>query len=159
VRRELDEGQRRTLDALRRWSRFSDSIFRVPGTGVRFGWDPIIGLVPWLGDVVPAIFSGLLILHAFRFGVPRVIQLRMATNVAIDLAVGAVPLLGDLFDVAWKANAKNLALLERHAERGDQPTPGDYAFVTAVITVALLCAVVPALLLLWLLQALGRPLV
>src|SRR5262245_57882737 len=103
------------LRTLRQWQRLLDSAFRVPGTSIRFGWDPIIGVIPWVGDVTAAIMAGTLIVHAHRMRVPRVVQLRMLANVGIDMLVGAIPLLGDVADVFWKANTKNLELLERHA--------------------------------------------
>lgn len=110
----------RRLETLAEWL---DSRFRIPGTNLRFGLDPLIGLVPGLGDaaaLLPAIY---LILHAQRLGAPRSLLVRMALNVGIDSLVGAVPLLGDLFDAAFKANRRNVALLRRHLERTSQPSP------------------------------------
>ncbi len=98
-------------------SRLLDNAFTVPGTQYRFGLDALIGLVPGLGDAVSALFSGYLILQASRLGAPRSVVSRMIANVAIDTVVGWVPLLGDLFDVAWKSNLKNMALLEGHLQR------------------------------------------
>jgi branched-subunit amino acid permease len=95
-------------------SRLLDSAFSIPGTRYRFGLDALIGLVPGLGDAVGAIFSGYIILQASRAGASGATINRMIANVAIDTVVGWVPLLGDLFDVGWKANTKNVALLEQH---------------------------------------------
>jgi hypothetical protein len=105
------------LERLRALSRLLDSAFRIPGTGVRFGLDSLIGLVPGLGDAIGAIFSGYLILQASRLGAPQSVIARMIANVGIDTAIGWVPVLGDLFDVGWKANNRNFALLEKHVER------------------------------------------
>jgi hypothetical protein len=105
------------LERLRVLSRLLDSAFTIPGTGVRFGLDALIGLVPGLGDAIGAIFSTYLILQASRLGAPRSVIARMIANVGIDTVIGWVPVLGDLFDVGWKANNKNFALLERHVER------------------------------------------
>jgi hypothetical protein len=105
------------LERLRTLSRLLDSAFVIPGTNIRFGLDSLIGLVPGLGDAVGALFSTYLILHASRMGAPRSVIARMITNVGIDTVVGWVPVLGDLFDVGWKANKKNFALLEQHLER------------------------------------------
>ncbi len=91
-----------------------DSVFRVPGLGIRFGLDSIIGLVPGLGDTVTSFVSLYILNVASRLGVPRVTLIRMAANIAIDFAVGSVPLLGDVFDVYWKANQKNVELVRRH---------------------------------------------
>src|SRR5918995_1173787 len=105
------------VEHLRALSRLLDSAFVVPGTNYRFGLDALIGLVPGLGDAVSSVFSGYLILQASRLGAPRSVVSRMIANVAIDTVVGWVPLLGDLFDVAWKSNVKNMALLEGYLQR------------------------------------------
>jgi uncharacterized protein DUF4112 len=138
----------RGLDALRRWARIFDSAFRIPGTQITFGIDPILGLVPGLGDLASPLFSLLFIWHGVRLGVPKVVLARMAFNVLIDAAVGAIPVLGDLFDFGWKANAWNLTLLERHAVPGRRATSGDWLFVTVCGIVILAVAIVP-LLLIW----------
>jgi hypothetical protein len=104
----------RRLDRLRRVGWILDSAIRIPGTGIRFGIDMIIGLVPGLGDLVAGVLSLYIIAESARLGVPRSLLARMGWNVAVDTFVGEVPILGDLFDVAWKANMKNLALLEEH---------------------------------------------
>lgn len=98
------------LDALADWL---DSRFRLPGTNIRFGLDAILGLVPGVGDGALAIPAVYLILCAARLGAPKRVQLRMAFNVLIDLLVGAIPLVGDLFDVGFKANRRNIDLLKR----------------------------------------------
>jgi hypothetical protein len=102
------------LERLRAMTRLLDTAFTIPGTRYRFGLDALIGLVPGFGDAVSALFSGYLVLQASRLGAPRSVVTRMIANVAIDTVVGWVPLLGDLFDVAWKSNVKNMALLEEH---------------------------------------------
>lgn len=104
---------------LRALSRLLDNAFVIPGTGYRFGVDALIGLVPGLGDAVSAVFSSYIVLQASRLGAPKAVVSRMIANIAIDTVVGWVPILGDLFDVAWKSNAKNMALLEEHIS---QPT-------------------------------------
>jgi C4-dicarboxylate transporter len=111
----MRESDARTLAALRKWSVLLDSAFRVPGTNFKFGLDPLLGLVPGIGDLTTPFFATLLLLHAVRLRIPRVVQLRMLMNAAIDLGIGVVPVVGDLFDFGWKANVRNLALLERHA--------------------------------------------
>ena len=102
------------LEHLRALTRLLDTAFTIPGTRFRFGLDALIGLVPGLGDAVSAVFSGYLVLQASRLGAPRSVVTRMIANVAVDTIVGWVPLLGDLFDVVWKSNVKNMALLEEH---------------------------------------------
>jgi hypothetical protein len=119
----------RQVNQLRQWSRLMDSAYRVPGTRIRFGLDPIVGLIPGVGDLATSSFSAILLYRAFRLGVPRVVFIRMVLNILIDLLAGAVPVVGDLFDVAWKSNSLNLALLERHEHPGATPTSGDWAIV------------------------------
>src|SRR5438477_3481258 len=102
------------MHALQSMQWWLDEAFRVPGTSIRIGWDPIIGLVPWAGDVLTALLSCAIVLHAHAIRVPRVVQLRMLLNIAIDLLVGAIPIIGDAADAFWKSNSMNLALLERH---------------------------------------------
>ena len=95
-------------------ARALDSAVGIPGTKVRFGLDPIIGLVPGLGDLAGAALSGYIVLVGIQLGASRSVVLRMLANVAIDTVVGAVPLVGDLFDAGWKSNNRNVALIERH---------------------------------------------
>ena len=112
-----------------------DSAYRVPGTSIRFGWDPLVGLVPGVGDVATASFAVTILYHAYLLGVPRVVLLRMVLNILIDLAAGLVPIAGDVADVAWKSNSLNLALLERHERPGAKPTSGDWAIVLLAVIV------------------------
>ena len=105
------------LARARALARLLDSAVRVPGTGTRFGADAVIGLIPGLGDIGGAALAGYLVILAQRLGVPRAVVLRMLANVAVDTLGGTVPLIGDLFDVAFKSNMRNVALLERALER------------------------------------------
>jgi hypothetical protein len=148
----MRESDARTLAALRKWSVLLDSQFRVPGTNLTFGLDPILGLIPGLGDLTTPLFAGLLLLHAVRMRIPRVVQVRMLINAAIDLLIGVIPVLGDLFDAGWKANVRNLALLERYARPGANASRGDWIFVGVIIGALFMIAVVPVIVLLWLLS-------
>jgi hypothetical protein len=142
-----------TLDALRRWAVLLDSAFRVPGTSIRFGLDAIIGLIPGLGDISTPAFAGLLLLQGVRMRLPIVVQARMVLNAGIDMLLGLVPILGDLVDVAWKANLRNLALLERHARPGVPPARADYLFVLACLALLAVIALTPIIALVWLLSS------
>jgi hypothetical protein len=96
-------------------SRVLDDAFRVPGTGFRFGLDPIVGLVPWVGDVLSAAVGLWIIAEASRFDVPRIVLARMAWNTVVDLFIGAIPFVGDLFDFVSRSNEENVRLFHRHA--------------------------------------------
>jgi hypothetical protein len=94
-----------------------DSRFVIPGTNVRFGLDGIIGMVPVVGDIISALISLYLISQASRLGLSPWVKLRMIWNVALDTAVGAIPVLGDMFDVSYKSNRRNIALAKRYLTR------------------------------------------
>jgi uncharacterized protein DUF4112 len=91
-----------------------DTAFILPGTNIRFGFDAMIGLVPGIGDLITTALSLYIVGEARALGAPRHLILRMLANVALDGVVGAVPLLGDAFDVMWRANRRNMALLRNH---------------------------------------------
>jgi hypothetical protein len=110
-----------------------DELVAVPGTPVRVGLDPIVGLIPVVGDVVSGIVGAWVIGEAARFGVPRIVLGRMVVNLAVDVAIGAIPLLGDLYDVAFRSNSRNLALFRRHALEPDASTRGDQAFFLGLL--------------------------
>jgi hypothetical protein len=134
------------LSLLRRWAVLLDSAFVIPGIQVRFGLDPLLGLVPGIGDFTTPAFTVLLLATGLRLGVPLVVLTRMVMNAAIDALVGIVPLAGDLLDVGWKANLRNMELLERHAQPGRPATRGDIGFVAggiALILVVIALAVFP----------------
>lgn len=111
----------RALDRLERLANNMDSRYRVPGTSIRFGWDAILGLVPGLGDVAALGPAGYILLQSHRMGAPTGMKARMAVNLGLDWVVGSVPLVGDLFDVAIKANRRNVALLRSHLEARGTP--------------------------------------
>jgi hypothetical protein len=144
------------LEALRRWADILDSAFRVPGTrNARFGLDPIVGLIPGFGDLVSPIFAILILFHAVRLRVPRVVVLRMIINALVDLGVGAIPVFGDAFDFLWKSNVWNLRLLETHAGGLRGPSAADWLFVSVCALVLLGLAMIPVLLVVWI----GRQLI
>ena len=126
---------------LRSLARLLDTAVGIPGTNIRFGLDSLIGLVPGLGDVAGAAMSGYIVLAAARLGAPTPVLVRMVANVAIDAAVGTVPVLGDLFDVGWKANTKNTALLDRHLGDPVGTKRASLGAVAGVIALLVLLAV------------------
>jgi uncharacterized protein DUF4112 len=145
-------GNQRGLELLRQWARIFDSAFRIPGTRITFGLDPIIGLIPGIGDLSSPIFSLFIIWHAAKLRVPRVVIARMVLNALIDGLVGAIPVVGDLFDFAWKASAWNLALLERHAMPGTPARRSDWIFVALCVGVVVAVALIPLAIAVWLLR-------
>ena len=143
--RQLTPSQTRRLETLRRIASLLDSAFLVPGTSYRIGLDPILGLIPGFGDLAAPLFAIAVLWHAREVGVPKVVQLRMIFNVAIDALFGVVPLAGDLFDFAWKANDMNLVLLERHAYEEHRASAGDWLFVLLMFLLVAVIAAVPFL--------------
>ena len=150
--RPLTPGQQQRLVALRRVAELMDSAFVVPGTSYRIGFDPIIGLVPWIGDLVSPLFTIALLWQARDVRVPKVVLARMIFNAAIDAIIGAIPFAGDLFDFAWKSNQWNFALLERHAYEQHRASIGDWMFVLAMIALVIVFAAVPFVVAGWLLS-------
>jgi hypothetical protein len=141
-----------SLALLRRWADLLDSAFVVPGTSVRFGLDAVIGLVPGIGDLATPAFTVLLLLTGLRMRVPLVVLARMALNAGFDALVGLVPVAGDLADIAYKANLRNLNLLERHAVPGTPPSRSDVWIALAVaglVVLVCLAALVPIAVLIW----------
>jgi Domain of unknown function (DUF4112) len=143
------------IEDLRRWAALLDSAFRVPGTKMRFGLDPILGLIPGLGDMVSPVLALVILWHGARVKVPKVVLARMVINALIDAGVGTIPVVGDLFDFGWKSNQWNLALLEHHAQGNSQPSAGDWLFVSLCALVLFALALLPVLLVLWI----GRQLI
>jgi hypothetical protein len=103
------------LDSL---SELLDNRFRIPGTDIRFGLDFLIGLIPYAGDVVTFVFSGILVTAMARHGVSGMVVLKMLWNILLDTVIGAIPLLGDIFDLKFKANRRNYRLLQEHYQEG-----------------------------------------
>ncbi|HXE79402.1 MAG TPA: DUF4112 domain-containing protein [Vicinamibacterales bacterium] len=148
----IDPAIERRLDRLRQWAGVLDNAFRVPGTGIRFGWDPILGLVPGIGDLVAPAYAIAIIVTAAQLGVPRIVQVRMLLTATVDLVIGALPVVGDLFDFAWRANDRNMALLERYVRNRRPAGRGDWLFVIAVLAVLVIAAALPLIALAALIQ-------
>ena len=108
------EGGDVQLQRLRKLAYLLDNSIRIPGTKRRVGLDAIIGLIPGIGDTIGGAISAYIVYEANRLGVPRRTLLRMIFNIGVETAIGAIPLIGDVFDATWKANARNMALLDKH---------------------------------------------
>jgi Domain of unknown function (DUF4112) len=128
----------RSLDQLSRWM---DGLFRVPGTGWRFGLDALVGLVPGVGDFATTAVSLYILASGVRYRVPKVTLLRMGANVAVDYLLGSVPVVGDLFDAFWKSNQKNVELLRERAtatpEEAQSARVSDWLFLAVIVLVLL----------------------
>jgi hypothetical protein len=106
--------EQQILQRVRLLARLLDNQFAIPGTSVRLGWDSLIGLVPGIGDAVTTALSAYLVYLAYQLDVPKSLLRQMILNVAIDFSMGAIPVVGDVMDVAWKSNARNARLLEQY---------------------------------------------
>jgi hypothetical protein len=126
---------------LARLARAMDSAVRIPGTNVRVGLDALIGLVPGVGDLAGTAIAGYIVLAGVRAGAPASVVTRMLLNVAIDAVGGAVPILGDLFDVGWRANTRNVALLDAHLARPGATRTSSRGLVVGVLAVLALLLV------------------
>lgn len=141
---------------LSRFATVMDTVFTVPGTRFRFGLDPLLGLIPGVGDFMSGGLSAYILYVAAREGVPKSVLLRMLANVAIDTVFGSIPLLGDLFDAWWKANTRNLQLLERNRVHPDSTRRTSTGFVVVLLFVVALLVIGAVWLVLALLGALLR---
>lgn len=145
----------RSLDQL---SRAMDGLFRIPGTGWRIGLDALIGLIPGVGDFATTAVSFYILAAGVRYRVPKVTLLRMASNIAVDYLVGAVPIVGDLFDVVWKSNQMNVELLKRRAtvpaEEARHGRLSDWLFLGVILLGLLVLLAGSVALSLWLLMQL-----
>jgi len=148
----------RLLPWLRWWAELLDSRFQIPGTNIRFGLDPLLSLIPGAGDLASPVYTAVLLAQAFYQGIPRVVVARMLLNALIDAAIGAIPLAGQLGDIFWRANLRNLELLERHANPSRPPVQGDYVFLVVVIAAFGAIAAIIALVAIWLFIVVWRAL-
>jgi hypothetical protein len=137
VEAELD----RRADNLRALARMLDSAVRIPGTGIRIGADSIFGLVPVVGDIAGAALSGYIVLTSARLGASPSTLVRMLINIGIDTVVGAVPVIGDMFDVGWRANMRNVELLDLHLGASEKARKANRWVVGGVVAGLLALAV------------------
>ncbi|NET88619.1 MAG: DUF4112 domain-containing protein [Kamptonema sp. SIO1D9] len=152
----INEKQQQRLARVRSLSYLLDNAIAIPGTPYRIGLDPLLGLFPAAGDYLGSAISAYIVLESARLGVPRNILLQMAGNIIFETLVGTVPMLGDLFDAAWKANAKNIALLEEYlGSPQTQPRrKTDWLFLGLLFAVLLLVVIGTTVLSLYLLSLL-----
>jgi hypothetical protein len=130
-------------------SRLLDTVFVIPGTRIRFGIEPLIGLIPILGDQVTALISAALLYRSVQHRLPKIALVRMALNILINAVVGMVPLLGDLFVLWYKPNIRNYKILQRFAGQSGAVTTGDWMFVSILIGSTFFLIVVVTLVLIY----------
>jgi hypothetical protein len=132
-----------------------DQRFTIPGTSIRIGLDPILGLIPGIGDAVANIAGSAILIIAAQFRLPKIVLLRMGLNVALNAIIGAIPVFGDIFSIWFRSNAKNAQLLERYA-RTESRRAGlqDWLFVAGIIAGLVLIVLAILIGLAWLLREL-----
>jgi hypothetical protein len=138
-----EKRKRQGLEPLFKWIAFiMDEVIRVPGTQFRFGLDPLIGLIPGIGDTSSALVSAFALIQAVRLGVPKVLLMRMALNILVNEVIGVIPVIGDTFSFWFKSNARNYEIIKTHRLGPSVARRSDWLFVIAVLVI--LCLVVCA---------------
>jgi Domain of unknown function (DUF4112) len=139
---ERKAGKRQEIDAvLDLVTKVMDTIFRMPGTKFRFGINPLIGLIPVIGDQIDAFISTAVLFGSVRHRLPKIVLARMALNVLLNALFQGIPIVGDLFTFFFKANRRNYELLRKHAGTGKPVTRGDWIFVGVIIGIIFLIAI------------------
>ena len=133
-------------------SHILDDFLKIPGTSIRFGLDGIVGFIPGVGDLIGGIASCIIIVAAWMRGVPYVTMARMVANVGIEVVVGAIPILGDMFDIAWRANRRNYALLAGSLTEPRKHTIQSWIFLIGLCVLLAGLVLLPMLLLAWLMD-------
>jgi hypothetical protein len=146
----------RGVSRARGLARLLDDLIRVPGTNIGIGLDPIIGLIPGVGDMIGGLMSSYILMVAAKEGVPASVLTRMLGNIALDSLVGVVPVLGDLFDVGMKSNRRNIELLERYLVTPSETKAASRGIVALVILAAILLVVGVIAAGVWIARLLGR---
>ncbi len=150
-----ERGGKQAVEPLFRWiALVMDDFVRVPGTQFRFGLDPLIGLIPGLGDTGSAMVSAIALIQAARKGIPKIVLGRMATNILVNELVGIVPVIGDAFSFWFKSNARNYQLLKQHTAGTRKASRSDWIFVFGVLLALVVVVAVGIVVSLFVLQQL-----
>src|SRR4051812_39625802 len=129
-----ERGKRKALEPLFKWLAYiMDEVIRVPGTQFRFGLDPLLGLIPGIGDTSSALVSAFALIQAVRVGVPKVLLMRMALNILVNEVVGVIPVIGDTFSFWFKSNARNYEIIKNHRLGPSPPRRSDWLFVIGIL--------------------------
>jgi Domain of unknown function (DUF4112) len=129
-----------------------DDMFQLPGTKIRFGLDALIGWIPGIGDAMAGTASFLIVFASWQRGARTVTLMRMLANVLLETVVGAIPVAGDIFHVAWKANRRNYRLLMREREQPGHHTGRDWIFLVVILVIAIAVVGIPIGILIWALR-------
>lgn len=129
------------MERLRSLSTLLDNSITIPGTSYRIGLDPFLGLLPGVGDYAGAAISAFIVIQGARLGASKTTLTRMVTNIIIESFAGSVPIVGDIFDASWKANLKNVALLENHVASSTRREKADSWFVFLLLAVLALVVI------------------
>jgi Domain of unknown function (DUF4112) len=149
--------KRQKLEPLFKWlALIMDEFVRLPGTNFRFGLDPLMGLLPGLGDTGSAIISAMALIAAARRGLPKILLARMSLNILINETVGMIPIIGDAFSFWFKSNARNYELLKRHTAAPRRSNQSDRIFVGLVLFALFLILVASLAVSLWLLHEIAK---
>lgn len=155
----LTDARAPRVQRLRRLSHLLDNAIVIPGTGYRIGLDPIIGLIPGGGDTLGMIFSSAIVMESARMGASKPVLQQMVFNILLETVAGTVPVVGDIFDVTWKSNIRNMALLEDHLQIEHPVRARNQGFAILLLIGLFLvfaaCLTVSVLLLHWLIQTIG----
>ena len=129
-----EKQKRQSLEPLFKWlALIMDEVIRVPGTNFRFGLDPLIGLIPGIGDTSSALVSAFALIQALRLGVPKILLARMALNILANEVIGIIPVVGDAFSFWFKSNARNYEIIKNHRLGSAPPSRSDWLFVIGVL--------------------------
>jgi hypothetical protein len=154
-----EKKKRSEVEPLFRWlALIMDNFLRVPGTQFRFGLDPLIGLIPGLGDTGSALISAMALIAAARRGLPKILLARMSLNILLNEAIGIIPVVGDAFSFWFKSNARNYELLRRHTGAPRRSNKSDWIFVAGVLLLLVAILVASLAVSLWLLSAIANSL-
>lgn len=152
-----EKAKRQQVEPLFRWlALVMDNLLRLPGTQFRFGLDPLIGLIPGLGDTGSTMISAMALLAAARRGLPKILLARMSLNILINEAVGIIPIVGDAFSFWFKSNARNYDLLRQHTAAPRASTASDWIFVGLVLVALVGILIVSLLVSFWLLTQIAH---
>jgi hypothetical protein len=129
-----------------------DDMWQIPGTQIRFGLDGLIGWVPGIGDAIAGAASCVIVFASWRRGVPRITLGRMVANILLESTLGAIPIVGDVFHVFWKANRRNYRLLIREKQHPNSNTKRDWIFLMVILFAVMAIIAIPIGILIWVLQ-------